>query len=398
MDKKKKHIWQSPWGYIESFLIAGSILIIGWGIDLITHTPVPLMHFPVNIIAFFTLILVMGLLFRVSTKIKGFKWFFSVPASLSAIVLFAVLSLIIALVPQTRDFSTPLRSVTSGWAYFLSYLYLLLTLGVTWIKKTVEYKTTSIGFILNHLGLWLALAAAAIGAGDRQKLTMYLKETETVWYAFNEKGESFELPFAVELNDFQLEEYTPKIAIIDNQTGEFIKKAGKPLITDFVVNDEMVFGDYTFIVKEYYPLSWEMGNVYQPVNTIGATPSAGILLTDYDTLQWISSGSFMQNPRILNLTDDHSLIMLKPEPSRYISKVTLYEKDGVVTKNTIEVNKPLKIGGWKVYQVSYDDNMGRWSETSTVELINDPWLRIVYAGCILMVLGAAYLIYNGKKR
>ena len=397
MNKTQRKIWQSPWGYIESFLVAAGLLISGWGLDLITHTPVPLIHFPLNIVVFFVLIFVMGLIYYVSLKFKSLKWFYSIPASISAIVLFTVLSLIIALVPQTQEFSNPLQSVTRGWTYFISYFYLLLTLGVTVIKKLAEYKYTSIGFVLNHLGLWLTLAAAAIGAGDRQKLTMYLKENKTVWYAFNDKRESFELPFALELNDFILEEYPPKIAIINNETGEFIKKAGKPLITEFTLNERMALGDYIFIIKEFYPLSWWMGNQYKPVNTIGAVPSVSISLQGKDSLQWISCGSFMQNPKAMIIDKQQSLVLLAPEPSRY-AKVTLYNKNGEIKQEVIEVNKPLKVEGWKIYQVSYDEKMGQWSETSVVEIINDPWLPIVISGCILMVLGASILIYNGKKK
>ena len=398
MNKGQRKTWQTPWGYIESFLIAGGLLITGWGLDLLVHAPVPLMRFPVNIIAFFVLIIIMGLLFYVSRKVKGLIWFYSIPASISAIVLFAIISLIIALVPQTQEFTSPLRSITRGWAYFLSYFYLLLTLGVTVIRKTVEYKNTSIGFVLNHLGLWLALAAAAIGAGDRQKLTMFLKENETIWYAFNDVRASFELPFAIELNDFELDEYPPKLAIIDNETGEFIKMAGKPLITEFTQNTKMSLGGYSFVIKEFYPLSWAMGNHYRPVNTIGACPSVGIIIEGSDSLKWISCGSFMQNPQALALDERQTLVMLKPEPLRYASEITLYRKDGDISKEVIEVNKPLKIGGWKIYQVSYDEKMGQWSETSIVEIINDPWLPIVYSGCILMILGSSILIYKGKKR
>ena len=54
----------------------------------------------------------------------------------------------------------------------------------------------------------------------------------------------------------------------------------------------------------------------------------------------------------------------------------------------IEVNKPLSIEGWKIYQLSYDETKGKWSDTSVFELVRDPWLYAVYFGLILMVIGA----------
>ena len=48
----------------------------------------------------------------------------------------------------------------------------------------------------------------------------------------------------------------------------------------------------------------------------------------------------------------------------------------------IQVNHPITVNGWKIYQTSYDEKLGRWSETSIVELVLDPWLPMVYAGIL----------------
>jgi len=68
-----------------------------------------------------------------------------------------------------------------------------------------------------------------------------------------------------------------------------------------------------------------------------------------------------------------------------------------VVEDTIEVNRPLKISGWNIYQLSYDETKGRWSDVSVFELVRDPWLPAVYAGIIMMVLGAVYLFVNAPK-
>ena len=44
----------------------------------------------------------------------------------------------------------------------------------------------------------------------------------------------------------------------------------------------------------------------------------------------------------------------------------------------IEVNKPFKLNGWKIYQSSYESDYGKWSITSTVEVISGQ----VVAGCL----------------
>ncbi len=50
-----------------------------------------------------------------------------------------------------------------------------------------------------------------------------------------------------------------------------------------------------------------------------------------------------------------------------------------------------------IYQVSYDEKMGRWSNTSVFELVKDPWLPYVYFGIILMLLGTLGLFLLAKK-
>ena len=40
--------------------------------------------------------------------------------------------------------------------------------------------------------------------------------------------------------------------------------------------------------------------------------------------------------------------------------------------------------------------MGKWSRTSTFELVRDPWLPVVYTGITMMLLGAVYLFAFAK--
>ena len=62
------------------------------------------------------------------------------------------------------------------------------------------------------------------------------------------------------------------------------------------------------------------------------------------------------------------------------------------------MNKPLDVDGWKIYQLSYDENLGRWSDVSIFELVKDPWLPAVYCGIALMLAGAVIMfLKSGKK-
>ena len=86
------------------------------------------------------------------------------------------------------------------------------------------------------------------------------------------------------------------------------------------------------------------------------------------------------------------------EPKRYASDVNVYTKSGKSYRSVIEVNKPLKVDGWKIYQTGYDERRGKWSEVTKLELVKDPWLWLVYTGIIMMMCGAVCLFVFAKKK
>ena len=62
------------------------------------------------------------------------------------------------------------------------------------------------------------------------------------------------------------------------------------------------------------------------------------------------------------------------------------------TVATVEVNKPVEVDGWKIYQYGYDTQMGAMSQISILELISDPWLPLVYTGIYMMLAGALLMM------
>ena len=85
------------------------------------------------------------------------------------------------------------------------------------------------------------------------------------------------------------------------------------------------------------------------------------------------------------------------EPRRYSSDVVIYTESGKTQEETIEVNRPAEIEGWKIYQLSYDESKGRWSDISVFELVSDPWLPAVYVGIIMIMLGAVCMFVTAQK-
>lgn len=86
------------------------------------------------------------------------------------------------------------------------------------------------------------------------------------------------------------------------------------------------------------------------------------------------------------------------QPKRYASEIVVRTKSGDVKHAIVDVNKPVRISGWKIYQYGYDTQKGTQSQMSILELVRDPWLPAVYTGIYLMLFGALLMFMRkGRK-
>ena len=76
----------------------------------------------------------------------------------------------------------------------------------------------------------------------------------------------------------------------------------------------------------------------------------------------------------------------------YASEVTILRDGAPAAKGRIEVNRPLRIGGWKVYQSTYDRTGWQWSG---LEFVRDPGVPLVYCGFALLALGVTLWTARG---
>ncbi len=94
---------------------------------------------------------------------------------------------------------------------------------------------------------------------------------------------------------------------------------------------------------------------------------------------------------IMEVYDDGS-------PKRYASDIQILTKSGKNIHTTVDVNKPVEVDGWKIYQYGYDEAMGAQSRISIFELVSDPWLPYVYAGIYMMLSAALLMFITGVQR
>lgn len=397
--ENKRRAWQFPWGYREGLLIALALFITGYLIQFASGSYAPLLSYPLNIIV---LAIYIGSL--ISVKIffgrgQVIQWLSSVPAAIGSVFLFGILSLFMGLVPQSQMLPAKevIHNIANSWPYFFAVFYLLTVLGLTVIKRTLPFKGKTVWFLFNHLGLWVVIAGASFGAGDIIRLKMETRLKEPVWTAIDEYGKQVEPGIAVELQKFSIGYFAPSLSLYDFSKEMQVEKV-KPVQVDSA-GVSLNYDGWNIRVKEYIPSAvWHDGMV-SPFTGPGSVPAVYIVAKKDSAVisGWVNPGNNINPSQSIMLDENTGVALQFPLPKSYRSDIKVYSKSDSIYNISVEVNKPAYIEGWRIYQVSYNDKMGRWSETSVLELNRDPWLPVVYIGLFMMIIGAVYLFVMGVK-
>jgi len=401
----KRYMWSQPWGYRESFLIAFSLLGIGFVLEIASgNFKISMPSWPLNLIIFVILIVYI-LISQHYFKNTFVKWISSTQAAIASISVFTILILMMgftAQVPQRGLIEMfGLTHIVSSWPYFLCSFFLMMVLGFTIAKRLRSYSLKNIAFLLNHLGLWIIIAVASVGSGDLKKYRMQLVKERTVFSAIDDHGIQHRMPFALRLMEFNIDEYNPDIGLVDPNTNRLIIKKGDKL-TEAKAGNGFVKNNWQIEIKTYLESAAIKNGAYVESVSIGSAPAAYLLarnlLNNSEVEGWISSGSFMSPSKFLNLDQQNVLAMTIPRSKRFSSEIRVFKQIKDYEDIVIEVNKPISISGWKIYQTGYNEQMGKWSDVSIIELVKDPWLPVIYTGIFMVLFGSLYLVWMGRTK
>jgi len=250
---------------------------------------------PINGVVMAAFVAVIALIYILRKRVYALMFLGTNYAAIPAMALAVVLTIVMGLTIQSAE-GNWFSNMLSFWPFVLVYMLIALILGQVIINRALHFKwKRDIPFMLNHLGLFLAMTTATLGNADVQRLRMITTEGQPEWRAVAENGLVKTMPMSIELKKFIMETY-----------------------------------------------------------------------------------------------DDGS-------PKRYASVIKIAEKSGKEFEATIDVNKPIVVDGWKIYQYGYDTSMGAESKISILEMVSDPWLPLVYAGIYMMLGGAVCMFVIGKK-
>ena len=290
-------MWNKPWKMKEGFAIGIGLIALGVVLQLAVG-PVAWSAFawPVNGVVMLAFVAIIALIYALRKRVYALQFLGTNYAAIPAMALAVVLTIVMGLTIQSAE-GTWFNNMLSFWPFVLVYMLIALILGQVIIGRALHFNwKRDIPFMLNHLGLFLAMTTATLGNADVQRLRMITTEGLPEWRAVADNGMVKTMPMSIELKKFMMETY-----------------------------------------------------------------------------------------------DDGS-------PKRFASAIKIVEKSGREMEATIDVNKPIVVDGWKIYQYGYDTSMGAESKISILELVSDPWLPLVYAGIFMMLGGAVCMFIFGKKR
>ena len=271
----------------EGFLIGGGLIFAGLMLQL-SVGPVlwDAFAWPANglvLSAFFVMLTTMVYLRK---KVYAFQWMTTYQAAIPAMVYAVVLTIIMGVTRQQVN-GTWLNNMLSFWPFVLIYVYLTVILGLTIHRRfrrifrgqgTMKHD---IPFMLNHLGLFIALTTATLGSADIQRVKMITAIGEPEWRAMEQSGAIKEMEIAIELKKFIMETYdngAPKRFASEIQ---ILTKSGKNIETIVEVN------------KPYEVDGWKIYQ-YGYDTQMGAQSQISILeLVSDPWLPWVYTGFYM---------------------------------------------------------------------------------------------------------
>ncbi len=404
-DQVAKKIWETPWKYKESLLINLALLITGFALEFVLwEYKITLPSWPVNLYIIIVFIIILG----ISSKFfnKNITNFLSgIPAAITSISTVMFLVLLMGLIPQYRQEgwiqNAGLTHLKNSWPYLFSAFYLLIVLGHALFRRMNNFSFKNIGFFLNHAGLWILIATASLGAADLKKYDMKLVLDRAIYFADDDNGVTHQIPFAIKLLEFDIEEYPPSLGIIETATSKIVTRKGDKLF-EIIKGTKFGWEGWQIEIIDYIPEARIKDGVYEKSTTMGAIPAVKLRAINssknIEQIGWVSSGNFVYQTQMLPLDENLSIAMTVPQPKKFSSQVRIFKTTQEYQDAEIIVNKPVRAYGYKIYQVGYDESMGKWSKISSIQLVRDPWLPAVYVGIFMILAGSLYLALTGKSK
>ena len=367
------------WKMKEGFVTGAGLILVGLALQ---YSVGPLdwsaFAFPINAICLVLYLAFLALIYALRHRVRLFSFFFTTEAAVPTLVYAALLTVAMGLTRQVAPHERAidpigLTRMLSFWPFVLIYGRLTGIVGLIAIRQILHFRLRELPSLLSHLGVFIAIVAATLGSADMERVKLTASMDMPEWRATHEQG-FLELPLAIQLEKFTIDEYPPKLLIINSKTGKSIPAKNPEIVLVDKHFREGKLLKWRIRVRQNLPLAapvvtsdtvkyvgWGSSGAVTAL-LVEAQPMEGDRAVGKPLVGWVTCGSYLFPFQELKLTKDLSLVMARREPERYASRIHVYTRSQKNIVATVEVNKPVSIDGWRIYQLSYDESMGRWSE------------------------------------
>lgn len=395
------------WGYKRAFLRCALLFVVGTTLQLaVGDIDSLLLHYPWGLILAVNYLYLLVVAYAMRNRWRWLRQLGDDKACLSSLAAFGAIVIVFGLTRQdpAREGlvgALGFSRMTSSWPFNLLLFYFMTTLGIRTVSDIHHLRDRRMAAVLTHLGVFVLLVAGTFGSGDTVRCMVTTRVGTPVSIGRDDAGHEVRLPFALTLDDFSIEEYPPKLYLLDTRR----ESSSREFLSVEADGAEAVIGDWRIRAEHSLDMAGRLPEEsdWRAMKHVGAAPavyaSAENTVTGERFSGWVSCGSHIFEPSYLMLDDGMAVAMPRREAKRYLSRVNIMEEGGIRRDVEIEVNHPARVGSWRVYQVGYDTSKGRWSDTSVLECIRDPWYGAAHLALwMLLAAGVVMFVTAGGRR
>lgn len=284
-------------------------------------------------------------------------------------------------------------------------------------RATGSARRRALGSMLTHISILLILAGGVIRGVWGEKGHLEFREGETAAHFVADAGQRA-LPFAMRLAKFEIETYGAEPAAEEctmHEKASEVDACCNGLLVAWPeknlkatlpakVGVEQAFGEFKITVLRYVP-DFIVDTKTREVSSRSDAPHNPAILVavagpTYSNHRWLFAkfpDFVMHNkdapaagPSPLEMVyQNHTAAQPKRMPAGPVKsfKSTVELPDGT---HTLEVNRPLSYGGYTFYQSGYNPDDLTYT---SLQVVKDPGVPVVYAGFALMLAGLFIVFY-----
>lgn len=290
--------------------------------------------------------------------------------------------------------------MTSSWPFNLLLFYFTTTVGLAVVDDLHHWRQRGLAAMMSHLAVFVVLTCGMFGSADKMRVTVNAHLERPVAEGIDSKGVSQTLPFAITLKEFAMEEYPPKLYLLDTRQ----ESSSEDFLLVEETTSEGEIDGWQLRVERVIDMAGRMPDSEEWIEMVhtGAAPAIYLKATNPATGEsysgWVSCGSHIFEPSYLRLGERYAVAMPRRDAKRYLSRVDVEQMTGERQRFDVEVNHPARIGAWRIYQVGYDTARGRWSSVSVLECVKDGWYSAIHIALWLMLSAGVVMFVTAGGR